>query len=103
VDKLKLVKSSLIKGNDDASMHIPQNLNADEEEFIMKEYAGVKLSSKRATFGKRHPPGIQNGASTRNLRMLKAQLFADASIAQAGCIPEFTKLDLTQQKSFLIC
>jgi hypothetical protein len=36
VEKLKLVKSCLIKG-DDASMHIPQNLTADEEEFIMKD------------------------------------------------------------------
>ena len=36
-DKLKLVKSWLIKGDDDDSMHIPQNLNGDEQAFIMKE------------------------------------------------------------------
>jgi hypothetical protein len=96
-DKLKLVKSCLIKGND-ASMHIPQNLNADEEEFIMKEYAGVNLTLKRASFGKRHSRSVQNGASTRNFIAIKRQSFAEASIAQAGCIPEFTRLDLAQQK-----
>jgi hypothetical protein len=97
-DKLKLVKTCLIKG-DDASMHIPQNLDADEEdEFIMKEYAGVNLTSKRASFGKRHPQSVQVGASTRNFNFIKRQSFQEASIAQAGCIPEFTRLDLAQQK-----
>jgi hypothetical protein len=97
-DKLKLVKTCLIKGND-ASMHIPQNLNADEEEFILKEYAGVSFTSKRASFDKRHSRSVQKGSSTRNFNMIKLQSFQEASIAQAGCIPEFTRLDLAQKKT----
>jgi hypothetical protein len=30
--------------------------------------------------------------------MVKSQSFSDISIAQTGCIPEFTQVDLLQQK-----
>ena len=93
-DKLKLVKSCLIKGNDDDSMHIPQNLNGDEQAFIMKEYAGISVNGRRAAFGSRH---AYSGPSTRNFNMVRKNSMTGASLGQTECISEFKELDTEKQ------
>ena len=76
-------------------MYIPQNLNASEEAFIMKEFAGINGGSRRTALGSRH---AYNGPSTRNFKKVMRLASKHPSMSQPECIPEFCKLDPSKQK-----
>lgn len=92
-EKLKLVKSCLLKGNNDDSMHLPQNLDEAEDAFIVKEFATVNRMNRRATFASRNN---YVGPSTRNFAQMTR--LSTSTKASLQCLPEFCKLDIPKQK-----
>lgn len=99
-EKLKLLKNCLMTGNDN-SMYIPQNLTQVDEDYIMKEFAGLNNSvNKRVQFGSRH---VYSGPSTRHFKTIvrsasKHEDDRDSFSLAQECLTEFTKLEVSKQK-----
>ena len=93
-EKLKLVKSCLLKGNSDDSMHLPQNLDEAQDAFIVKEFATVNRMNRRSTFASRNR---YVGPSTRNFAQMTR--LSNSTIGSLQCLPEFCKLDISKQKA----
>ena len=95
-DNLLLVKQVLIRG-DDESMHIPQNINRDDE-FIMKEFAGMINKSRRLAFSSGQSRLKYRAPSTLNFRTISRATTATVLGGfTTNCLEEFKKLDITKQ------
>lgn len=95
-EKLKLIKTCLMKGDDDRnSLYIPQNLNEDDV-YIMKEFAGMTKPSMKKLHATRH---VYSGPSMRNLNdfATDAGTSASAEGSLTRCLPEFRDLTISEQ------
>ena len=124
MEKLALVKSCLMKG-DDTRLYVPNNLdtNKNEEAFILQNFGGVNTTvNKSISVKKYYHTSTRNihtamrvqvaankfilggkrssgNASTKNFRSIKMRHKPSSNVAPSvDCLPEFMDLDVSQQR-----
>ena len=98
-ENLLLVKQLLIRGNDDESMHIPQNINP-EDEFIMEEFSGmINKSNRRKAFISGQSRRKFRGPSTLNFSAIARATTCEFTFKShhSNCLREFKKLDIPKK------
>mmetsp|Transcript_29285 Transcript_29285/g.61032 ORF Transcript_29285/g.61032 Transcript_29285/m.61032 type:complete len:496 (+) Transcript_29285:405-1892(+) len=91
VANLLLVKRCLIMGTE-KELHVPGNLTKNPtSRYIMKEFAGVNVSNDQMS--------ASVLASSENLKIISQSKVQHEEAGILNCLPEFARLDLSQQTS----